>query len=310
MPRKKKLIPLRVLDEAHRVLEQFPELRGRNDYPEMVKFLDKVGSGHDAPNLYSECFQAAFGTAWEQSGKQIYTFDFELAHALATQTDLAVAADTLKRLPFRCGYVQLPKTIRYNGWPADGFFAYLHDDELELLVCGANGRWFGRAPVKLTAKTFAESWAMTENLPGLPTTAPPENANDAGMSVCVQALLYLCAQNADLARTSPVPAVADHPSRDAKQAKKLPVQSWSVGVRVGQTIKANRRRYERTGGTSAPHGTHARPRPHLRSGHWSHFWTGKRDSADRERILKWIEPTYINAGSPDELPVTIRKVEK
>ena len=303
MPRKKKLIPLRVLDEAHRVLEQFPELRGRNDYPEMVKFLDKVGSGHDAPNLYSECFQAAFGIAWEQSGKQIFEFDFELAHALATQTDLAVAADNLKRLPFRCGYVQLPKTIRYNGWPADGFFAYLHDDELELLVCGTNGRWFGRAPVKLTAKTFAESWAMTENLPGLPTTVPPENANDAGMSVCVQALLYLCAQNADLTRTSPAPSTAGH---NAKQAKKLPVQSWSVGVRVGQTIKTNRQRYERTG-TGTQHGTHARPRPHLRSGHWSHYWVGK---GRTEKVLRWIEPRYINADSPDELPAVIRKVEK
>lgn len=303
MPRKKnKLIPLHVLDEAHRVLEQFPELRGRHDYPEMVKFLDKVGSGHDAPNLYSECFQAAFGTAWEQSGKQIYTFDFELA----TQTDLAVAADTLKRLPFRCGYVQLPKTIRYNGMPADGFFAYLHDDELELLVCGANGRWFGRAPVKLTAKTFAESWAMTENLPGLPTTVPPENANDAGMSVCVQALLYLCAQNADLTRTSPAPSTAGHNARNAKQAKKLPVQSWSVGVRVGQTIKTNRQRYERTG-TGTQHGTHARPRPHLRSGHWSHYWTGK---GRTEKVLRWIEPVYINADSPDDLPATIHKVEK
>ena len=306
MPRKKKLIPLRVLDEAHRVLEQFPELRGRNDYPEMVKFLDKVGSGHDAPNLYSECFQAAFGIAWEQSGKQIFEFDFELAHALATQTDLAVAADNLKRLPFRCGYVQLPKTIRYNGWPADGFFAYLHDDELELLVCGANGRWFGRAPVKLTAKTFAESWAMTENLPGLPTTVPPENANDAGMSVCVQALLYLCAQNADLTRTSPAPSTAGHNARNAKQAKKLPVQSWSVGVRVGQTIKANRRRYECTS-TGTQHGTHARPRPHLRSGHWSHYWTGK---GRTEKVLRWIEPVYINADSPDDLPATIHKVEK
>lgn len=149
---------------------------------------------------------------------------------------------------------------------------------------------------------------MTEKLPGLPVNEPLERINDAGLSVMIQALLYLCAQNADLTRTSPAPAM-DHPSCDAKQAKKLPVQTWSVGVRVGQTIKANRRRYERTGGTSAPHGTHARPRPHLRSGHWSHFWKGKRDSKDRERILKWIEPVYINANTPDDLPTTIHKVK-
>ena len=57
------------------------------------------------------------------------------------------------------------------------------------------------------------------------------------------------------------------------------------------------------------HKQHACPRPHLRRGHWSHFWTGKRDSADRERILKWIEPVYINVDSPDDLPATIHKVK-
>lgn len=124
-----------------------------------------------------------------------------------------------------------------------------------------------------------------------------------GMSVCVQALLYLCAQNADLRRTTPALSTAASKHGDGKQR---PIQSWSVGVRVGQTIKTNRRRYERTG-TGTPHSTHARPRPHLRSGHWSHYWTGK---GRTENVLRWIEPVYINAGSPDDLPAIIHKVEK
>lgn len=311
MPRKKnKPVPLVVLDEAHRALKEFPELKGMSEYKKMVSILKDLSDGYNVQTLYFESFQIVFGTAWEQAGKQIFDFDIELSHALAHQTDLAVATDTLKRLPFKCGYIRLPKTLRYGDKKIDGFFARLHDSEIELLVCGAGEEWFGRAPVKLSAKTFAESWAMTEKLPGLPVNEPPERINDAGLSVMIQALLYLCAQNADLRRTSPAPSTADHQQRSHGQAKKLPVQSWSVGVRVGQTIKANRRRYERTGGTSAPHGTHARPRPHLRSGHWSHFWTGKRDSVDRERILKWIEPVYINANGPDDLPATIHKVEK
>ncbi len=308
MPRKRnKPVPLVVLDEAHRALEEFPELKGMSDYKKMVAILKDLSDGYNVQTLYFESFQIVFGTAWEQAGKQIFDFDIELSHALAHQTDLAVATDTLKRLPFKCGYIRLPKTLRYGDKKIDGFFARLHDSEIELLVCGTGGEWFGRAPVKLSAKTFAESWAMTEKLPGLPVNEPLERINDAGLSVMIQALLYLCAQNADLARTSPAPSTAGRQTRNnAKQAKKLPVQSWSVGVRVGQAIKANRRRYEHTG-TGTQRGTHARPRPHLRSGHWSHYWVGK---GRTEKVLRWIEPRYINADSPDELPAVIRKVEK
>lgn len=307
MPRKKKKpVPLVVLGEAHRVLALFPELQGVHDYVHMVDILHKLSDQDDTPSLYSEAFQAELGAAWERSGKQIYTFDFELAHALATQTDLAVAADTLKHLPFKCAYIQMPKTLRHNGDAVDGFFARLQGDEIELLICHASIREFGRVVVHLDAKTFEESDAMTPRIDGLDYTGQAKNY--AGLSVCVQALLYLCAQNADLAYTSPAPSTGAHSTHDHKNSKKLPVQSWTVGVRVGQTIKANRQRYERTG-KGTQRGTHARPRPHLRSGHWSHFWTGKRDSTDRERILKWIEPVYINADSSDDLPATIHHVK-
>ena len=93
-----------------------------------------------------------------------------------------------------------------------------------------------------------------------------------------------------------------------KTTEKRPVRHWDVGIRVGATIKRNRSQAA-TPRESGDHKQHARPRPHLRRGHWSHFWTGKRDSADRERILKWIEPVYINADSSDDLPTTIHKVK-
>lgn len=75
------------------------------------------------------------------------------------------------------------------------------------------------------------------------------------------------------------------------------------------TIKRNRSYAAKTQRKGGDHKQHARPRPHLRRGHWSHFWTGKRDSADRERVLKWIEPVYINANTPDDLPTTIHRVK-
>lgn len=153
----------------------------------------------------------------------------------------------------------------------------------------------------------AEKLAENKKIVGAEFVRSPNSATTRASKLIVQLLLYLCAANADVKERRPSSLTTA--KKATKTTDKRPVRHWDVGVHIGATIKANRRSYERTGGTSAPHGTHARPRPHLRRGHWSHFWTGKRDSANRERILKWIEPVYINADSPDDLPTTIHRVK-
>lgn len=135
----------------------------------------------------------------------------------------------------------------------------------------------------------------------------PNSNTTRASKLIVQLLLYLCAANADVQERRPSTTAAA--KKATKASDKRPVRHWDVGVRVGATIKRNRSYAAQTQRKGGDHKQHARPRPHLRRGHWSHFWTGKRDSADRERILKWIEPVYINADSPDDLPTTIHKVK-
>jgi hypothetical protein len=38
---------------------------------------------------------------------------------------------------------------------------------------------------------------------------------------------------------------------------------------------------------------HRQHKPHIRSAHWHGYWTGKRGSAARRFILKWLPTTII-----------------
>lgn len=34
--------------------------------------------------------------------------------------------------------------------------------------------------------------------------------------------------------------------------------------------------------------------PHMRAGHWHHYWYGPKDSDNRELIARWVEPVHVN----------------
>lgn len=54
--------------------------------------------------------------------------------------------------------------------------------------------------------------------------------------------------------------------------------------------------------------SHFKLSPHVRSGHWHHYWVGTKNSENRRLILKWVESTTINCSNRKDLPtVTIRK---
>ena len=203
-----------------------------------------------------------------------------------------------------------PNLFSFNDQPADGFMCLKRHDVLQILFVVYNKQdgttSEGLLDIHLDAKTLEESDKLSQEASirrGLMSGHAPSTHTGNGI---MQLLLYLCAANADVKERRPATA----PNKKAPKASdKRPVRRWDVGIRVGATIKRNRSYAAETQRKSGDHKQHARPRPHLRRGHWSHFWTGKRDGSDRERILKWIEPVYINANTPDDLPTTIHKVK-
>ena len=55
-------------------------------------------------------------------------------------------------------------------------------------------------------------------------------------------------------------------------------------------------------------GSNSKKSPHLRMGHYHHYWVGKMDKPEeRKLILKYIAPIYIN--STDIRDTTLHKVK-
>lgn len=307
MKRKRKLIPLELQKQADKVLDVVPELQGVDDIDRAADLVKEYTNMKDNMNAYAYAYAYVMSNHWRQT-KLIYEFDKTLVEELNAQTDLAVASEMLKRLPFECAYIMTPNLFSYNDEPVDGFMCLKRHDVLQILFVAWNRKDGttneGLLDIHLDAKTLEESDKLSQEASirrGLISEHAPSTHTGNGI---IQLLLYLCAANADIKERRPTTAAKKTP----KASDKRPVRHWDVGVRVGATIKRNRSYTVRTT-QSADHKQHARPRPHLRRGHWSHFWTGKRGSADRERVLKWIEPVYINANSPDDLPTTIHKVK-
>lgn len=308
MKRKRKLIPLELQKQADKVLDVVPELQGVDDIDRAADLVKEYTNMKDNMNAYAYAYAYVMSNHWRQT-KLIYEFDKTLVEELNAQTDLAVASEMLKRLPFECAYIMTPNLFSYNDEPVDGFMCLKRHDVLQILFVAWNKKDGttneGLLDIHLDAKTLEESDKLSQEASirrGLISEHAPSTHTGNGI---IQLLLYLCAANADIKERRPTASV----KKTSKTTDKRPVRRWDVGVRVGATIKRNRSYAAKTQHKGGDHKQHARPRPHLRRGHWSHFWTGKRDSADRERILKWIEPVYINADSPDDLPTTIHKVK-
>nr|DAU70479.1 MAG TPA: hypothetical protein [Caudoviricetes sp.] len=308
MKRKRKLIPLELQKQADKVLDVVPELQGVDDIDRAADLVKEYTNMKDNMNAYAYAYAFVMSNHWRRT-KLIYEFDKTLVEELTAQTDLAVASEMLKRLPFECAYIMTPNLFSYNDEPVDGFMCLKRHDVLQILFVAWNKKDGttneGLLDIHLDAKTLEESDKLSQKASvrrGLISEHAPSTHTGNGI---IQLLLYLCAANADVKERRPTTVAKKTP----KASDKRPVRHWDVGVRVGATIKRNRSYAAQTQRKGGDHKQHARPRPHLRRGHWSHFWTGKRDSADRERILKWIEPVYINADSPDDLPTTIHKVK-
>lgn len=309
MKRKRKLIPLELQKQADKVLDVVPELQGIDDIDRAADLVKEYTNMKDNMNAYAYAYAYVMSNHWRQT-KLIYEFDKTLIEELTAQTDLAVASEMLKRLPFECAYIMTPNLFSYNDEPVDGFMCLKRHDVLQILFVAWNKKDGttneGLLDIHLDAKTLEESDKLSQEASvrrGLISEHAPSTHTGNGI---IQLLLYLCAANADVQERRPSTMTA---KKTSKTTDKCPVRHWDVGVRVGATIKRNRSYAAKTQRKSGDHKQHARPRPHLRRGHWSHFWTGKRDGSDRERILKWIEPVYINANTPDDLPTTIHKVK-
>ena len=267
--------------------------------------------------------------AWRQS-KEVYTFDQDLAEALYEQaSDTKIPCDVLMRLPFYCVYIDSGKyrffahlendvndgrwELRFvriceNGEPCA---SYLHLGDFTLeesIAAGLNESFYQMEHIGENR----DAAAMLERMIG-------ENSSRNGyedvldrwkLSEMLQLVLYICADNADIVqpdenkKTYRERKPGETPSEVKDKYRE--VRKWDTGYYIGNSLRKERS-YRSDAGKNPYQG--GSKRPHMRRGHWHHFWKGK--EGNKELVLHWVLPIFVNGdeNGDEDRPVRITPVK-
>lgn len=272
--------------------------------------------------------------------RQVYAMDADLERELIdSEPATKIPAEILHRLPYQSFYVQTAD-ISVFGHKIDGFFVTLEYDvkngehELRLLPVSADLSFILPLSLHINCETIGEAFDRYEdvtnqrsleflgveykNLINTPIKKMGVDVTRQSAKTAIQELLpivvYICSTDNDIRERKPA---KPKPSVDAA-AKPQPTQKteptakkinfWDVGVRIGPALKKYHEHQVTRGSTHE--GSHTPKRPHIRRAHYHSFWTGHRnDEANRELVVKWIPPIFVNADDGSNAPVTIHKVK-
>lgn len=253
--------------------------------------------------------------------KGIYRFAPEIYEALTSQPITGnVPMDCLYHLPEWAVYIETPG-LSYERHPMYGFIAHLdynlysRDTDLQLALFLE-----GKAEPKMLAIPFGtgtvlDAMARVDQVDDMFMSPHHPNRYIGGreeykatLTVMLQLLLYLCSEEPDL------PEIEHPQKRRTLSGRVRPPEEprvWDVGVRISNIIRRvrNGEVSHRSANDGEP-GSHASPRPHVRSAHWHTYWTGPRDAKfpERKPIVKWIPPIPIGMDWKNELPTNVKVI--
>lgn len=258
---------------------------------------------------------------WRRS-KEVFVLDSDMEQLLYEQADdLEIDSNILMRLPYPCFYVQT-SSLQMGKQIAKGFFVHLEYDvndghaELRLLFLFDDKTTAG-FPIYIDESNIRDSLTRTLNeahnnlTPGSPLHNFLLFHSDeylelaAFLKKSLQLVLYVCAENAEIKKNPEQDTIMKRSSAGIKD-RYAEIRKWDVGVRIGQTIRRYKKVHESIEKDEQRSLIRYSPRPHLRRGHWHHYWTGPKDG-ERKLILKWTAPTFIGAAD-DEKPVVIHHI--
>ena len=264
--------------------------------------------------------------------KEIYSFDEDLKNLLYEQSDdeLVIPSVALKNLPFPCIYITLDEEICGIHW--DGFFTWIEWDiphsELELrfsfiptesdaadpLFSGgfslhlAEGDTLADGIAAFVARSKTGAQQVIDSSPDWEYaygSAAAEHIHRALMLV-----LYLCAENAQR-EENPDQKNITRRGATIKDAYRE-IRKWDVGYRIGNAIRAEADNPSKAEPAQRQSGSERAPyRPHVRKGHYHHYWIGSDKTNSRRLILKWVAPMFINFNENDDtdFPATVHPVK-
>lgn len=344
--KKETYLPLEILkkitEQYPKAWEQMAMFHSENGSPELGSWpewcyapmsaaLAVASKGYDLNKLpidirmaMTSVAQAIFAMAPWRLSKEVYVIDEDLKDLLFEQNgELDVPDEILLQIPYPCFYVELPNTY-YRADKIHGFFVTLEydvtngDKELKPVFLTDDGDIFSYS-IHIGAKTIEESVDMLdkqalENTNGdkelkcLALRAMQDSAETKiFLKQILQVILYILAQNAEITPSSEQSFITKR-GKTVKD-KYSEIRKWDVGIRVGAAIRQQKAK-EQSKKKEYKEFEHQSPRPHMRRGHWHHFWTGpKTQPEERKLILKWLSPMAI-AANPEDMPITFHEVKQ
>ena len=267
--------------------------------------------------------QAVFALAPWRLSKEVYVIDPDLKDLLFEQDgELDVPDEILLQLPYPCFYVEMPDTYFFST-KIHGFFVALEydtnngDRELKPVFLTENMEVFSFS-IHIGCKTISESvdimnsqaakeMKVSEDARAFMQSIEAKSKTKKFLKQILQVILYILAQNAEITPNSEQMSITKR-GKTIKD-KYSEIRKWDVGVRIGAAIRQQKTQDAESKQRGDSGSTHQSPRPHMRRGHWHHFWTGSMSKPEeRKLILKWLSPMAV-AANPDDTPVVFHEVK-
>ena len=255
--------------------------------------------------------------------KHIYRFAKETEVLLLEQiSDSIIPVEVLKNLPFPSIYIETQTIDDING-----FFAHIENDvndhhfELRLTIITIQGEWISIPLHLFPGGTVSDGLNAMHDEVIKQSQKIPHNEflqrkvkmwdqyYDMAFAISaslVQLVLYICAQNSEIEADKEHEKIVRIPkSKEFIKDRYREIKIYNCGELTARIL----REVDSKSGMQVTYvkhnGSGTAKRPHIRRGHWHHYWTGKKD--ERTIILKWQPPTYIHKEEAKEMIENIEK---
>lgn len=259
--------------------------------------------------------------------KEIYSFDSNFAELLMQSADdeFTVPISTLLSTPYSSFYVQIDGE---NSLGVKGFFCSYDYILWDKDVSNGTGRqltlnflavyedkYLGCPLVIREGLNIKEAMKWMNMLMSESTGEiiyDPEliQFTHDFITKALQLVLYICAANADISENpqqkqiTRKPTVGNQPKDTLREVRK-----WDVGYRIGSSIRKSTNEAQIPERSMKKHHTLSPKRPHVRKGHFHHYWVGSKSDNSRVLVLKWVAPMFINTALDEELPAVVTKIK-
>ena len=266
-----------------------------------------------------------FASLWRRY-KQILDMDNALMEMLSLSDLPEIPAEDLRILPYPCFYVRLPAgcfnfSVNGKDTDLDGFFAandvYTDTDGTKtplirfLLVSSDCNHVLHYSYLYNAGSIRQSSKCKLANIPYYMLRPADEDMpflfrdDNTVLPFLLKTVLYIVSHGADIAERTKA-AKDPSPKRGAPLKDSFAeITTWDVGVRVG--AKWRKSQPSQTTHQKMSITARAPMRPHIRRGHYHHYWTGALSEPDKRKlIVKWQPPIMVTPSG--DMPTTLRKL--